>query len=857
MERRSFLSLSIFCYSILLVTNLVAQVGIAPPSGEPRLPANVRGFRRQWVLAQHRNADWKRISTHSGKPQTSDLDFAPAIAYNSGGFYADSVAIADVNGDGKPDLVVASSCENNACEGGNGQVAVLLGNGDGTFQAAMIFDSGGYYADSIAVADVNGDGKPDLIVANECVSYSGCEQGLGGVVGVLLGNGDGTFQPAAAYGSGGYNAYSVVVGDVNGDGKADLVVANNCADAFCDSSPGGSVGILLGNGDGTFQTAVNYSSGGNDATSVALSDVNGDGSLDIVVTNSGSSSLGVLLGNGDGSFKTAITYASGGPGSDSVAVVDLNGDHRPDLIVGTTCVGSGTCTNGAVGVLMGNGDGTFQTAVTYPSGGQTVNAIAVADVNGDGKPDLVVANCAGINMCGSGDGAVQVLPGNGDGTFQIGSIYDTGGSDATSVAVADLNGDDKPDLAVTNLVCNGIHCTGGSVGILINSSVSASSTTIMSSLNPSAFGQSVTYSATVTSQGFKGTPTGTVTFTDNAATLGVVASMANGVASLSTTLVAGHHNIVASYGGDANFEPSVSLPLAQTVDPASTTTFLISSANPIAPNQTVTYTATVDGQYGGVTTGTVGFKDGNMTTIIPVTSGQAVLTKSYSTPGPHPVTASYSGDNDNAGSTSGTLTEYVEKLPVASKTAVSTSGSPSLINQPVTFTATLSSNYGLIPDDEVVTFFDGAAAIGTGFTAHQVATFSTSSLTAKTHVIKATYSGDATFKTSSGTVKQVVGFYPSTTALTSSPSPAILGQSVTLTATVRSSAPGDAIGTVTFKNGATKLGMATLQGNTAILTTTRLPIGTLTIAASYGGDSRNGKSSGTTLTIVEQSPADR
>src|SRR5208282_1700274 len=122
------------------------------------------------------------------------------------------------------------------------------------------YGSGGYHADSVAVADVNGDGKPDLLVANQCASSSNCNNGS---VGVLLGNGDGTFQAAVTYGSGGYYAESVAVADVNGDGKPDLVVANDC----CAGGNGddGSVSVLLGNGDGTFQTAVTYGSGEPDA----------------------------------------------------------------------------------------------------------------------------------------------------------------------------------------------------------------------------------------------------------------------------------------------------------------------------------------------------------------------------------------------------------------------------------------------------------------------------------------------------------------------------------------------------------------------------------------------------------------
>jgi len=147
--------------------------------------------------------------------------FAPPVLYGSGGYQANAVAVADVNGDGKLDLVVANSCNNNNNCLSGGQVGVLLGNGDGTFQTAAVYGSGGKEGVAEAIADVNGDGKPDLVVVNGGF-------GSDGLLGVLLGNGDGTFQTAISYGSGGFQATSVEVADVNGDGKLDLIVANVC-----------------------------------------------------------------------------------------------------------------------------------------------------------------------------------------------------------------------------------------------------------------------------------------------------------------------------------------------------------------------------------------------------------------------------------------------------------------------------------------------------------------------------------------------------------------------------------------------------------------------------------------------------
>jgi hypothetical protein len=347
--------------------------------------------------------------------------FLPAVTYDAGGLNPNAVAFADVNGDGKPDLVVAN-CEPvgsaicvNTGNTADGLVAVFLGEGNGTFAAPLTFDSGGANAMSVAVADVNGDGKPDLVVANCAVSGTGAEQGGCGrppnsVVSVFLGNDDGTFRTPSTYASGGLSPHSVQVADLNGDGKPDILVANDFAMFY--NSPNGTVGVLLGNGDGTFQKVVAYSSGAWNADSVAVADVNADTKLDLIVANGAckpntmnAGCLGVLLGNGDGTFQQALIYDSGGGEASSVSVADVNGDGRPDLLVANGCA---FCAN-TVGVLLGKGDGTFQAAVTYGSGGYSASFIAVADVNGDSKPDVLVANqCTG--NCGNLKGAIGVLP---------------------------------------------------------------------------------------------------------------------------------------------------------------------------------------------------------------------------------------------------------------------------------------------------------------------------------------------------------------------------------------------------------------------------------------------------------------
>ena len=319
-----------------------------------------------------------------------DGTFQHPLSYSLTGNTANAVAIADLNGDGHLDLAIASRYSSS--------VFVLLGNGDGTFNAPVEYDSGGIFGTSVAIADLNDDGHPDLVVANVCQYANDCLQS---VVGVLLGKGNGTFQPPVVYGSGGYYANSVAIADLNGDGHPDLVAVSQCYDTQCDPSSGGPASVLLGNGDGSFQPAVDYGSGGGSPVSVGIADLNDDGRPDLAVVKSssnGNDKVGILLGNGDGTFQSPVSYPSGGYGATAVAIGDLNGDGKLDLAVSNDFNNPTTYGFGTVGVLLGNGNGTFQTAVSFTTAEYLSNSVAIADVNGDGKPDLLVADyCEGVN----------------------------------------------------------------------------------------------------------------------------------------------------------------------------------------------------------------------------------------------------------------------------------------------------------------------------------------------------------------------------------------------------------------------------------------------------------------------------
>ena len=321
-----------------------------------------------------------------------------------------SVAVADLDGDGDRDLGVANDATDN--------VSVLLGNGNGSFAAATGYPAG-TRPQSVAISDLNEDGFPDIVVAN-----SGSDEDPGGDVSVLLGNGDGTFGAADNI-EAGIAPVSVAVADLNGDGSADLAVAN-----FSSSI----VSVLSGNGDGTFGSPVGFATGdpGSGPTSVAIAKLDGDGLPDLAIANSVADDLAILSGNGDGSFGPPTSLLAGdAPGS--VAVADLNADRRPDLAVANI-------ESDNISVLLANANGSFRAARNFAAG-LGPSSVRIADLNGDRKLDLATADFT--------SGTVSTLPGRGDGSFGAASSL-TAGSGPNALAVGRLDSDAFPDLAVAN-----------------------------------------------------------------------------------------------------------------------------------------------------------------------------------------------------------------------------------------------------------------------------------------------------------------------------------------------------------------------------------------------------------------------
>ncbi|MGZ0019643.1 VCBS domain-containing protein [Nitrosomonas sp. wSCUT-2] len=286
------------------------------------------------------------------------LSFSTPSVHSVSASYPQNVAVADVSGDGKPDIV--------AVDAGSNAVSVLLGNGHGGFGAASLYGVGAVSPFGVAITDINGDSKPDIVTADTG----------SGAVSVLLSNGPGTFSPPSVFGVGASIPYNLAVADVNGDDKPDIVTSNYNSN---------NVSVLLGNGLGSFSVTGLYSVGSAFPFDIAMRDVNNDGKLDIVTTNVGSNNVSVLLGNGIGGFGAANIYSVSAVQPRSVALADVNGDGNADIVT-SNYVGNN------VSVLLGDGLGGFGAANVYSVGAFSPNSVALADVNGDYRPDIVTTD---------------------------------------------------------------------------------------------------------------------------------------------------------------------------------------------------------------------------------------------------------------------------------------------------------------------------------------------------------------------------------------------------------------------------------------------------------------------------------
>jgi hypothetical protein len=536
--------------------------------------------------------------------------------------------LGDVNGDGLPDIITNATGQSNTpgptftvqlgtTKGAFNPVSTITAPASFTLNGKTITGANTTSPSTFAVADVNGDGKADLVFMDNGINTTTGAQSPLPVYFVALSHGDGTFATPVPYAfpqvapAGDYDDAltlgNLQIGGFTGSGHNDLVFT------FFDEYGGnagiigfiGGLVVLPGNGDGTFKAPI-VTTTSSSATApsspiqpqiVSTTDINGDGKADLFVINftgvsqgNATTELQLFLSNGDGTFKppTTITTAAN-PDTNSYpyspfVLADFNKDGKLDL----ACLGETTAGQAQLAISLGNGDGTFAAPTILNLGGGDAirdSGIGAADFNGDGNVDIALLDAEDISgiYYGNGDGTFTSVPSNGNSYPKDLINLFAGG---VTVA-ADFNHDGKPDLLVNNVILLNIYGSAPSTTPL-----ASTTTALTSSAATITAGGSVTFTATITgASGSTGTPTGTVTFLDGTTTLGTGTLSASGVATYSTTtLSTGAHSITAQYGGDSNFAASTSAAVTVTVQavPASFTVSASPASLSITPGQTGT-----------------------------------------------------------------------------------------------------------------------------------------------------------------------------------------------------------------------------------------------------------------------------
>lgn len=717
-----------------------------------------------------------------------------------------AVALADVNGDHKLDLAVVEACIFEVCGSAPEMVEVLPGNGDGTFGDGKRSALGSDVVTSIQFADLDKDGDPDLITVDPDAA----------TMTVMRGRGDGILDVQALYETQGTSPLFGVVADLNGDGEDDVAVANACQTDF-QQACSGNVVVFPGTGKGTFLGTFGLPFGGTGGTALATADLNHDGMSDLVAANMckplndcSAGNLAVMLARPDGSFAEAVTYDLDGLEPFEVTLGDFNGDGKLDAAVINFCGGQLECSHGVIDVLLGNGDGSFQPVVTYPSGGNFARSLVAGDFNGDGKLDLAVAQCTAEIGCFGTEGDVGVLLGNGDGTFQAAVNYSSGDPSALAVITADFNGDGKPDLAVANANCSAgefeVSCSTGSVGVLLGNGDGTFQTAVRySTIDLQAFsivaGDFNHDGKVDLAVGNKNcediSPCGTVS--------SVAVLLGKGDGTFQTAVTYATADLWVGFGASERPDALAAADLNGDGNPD----LFLSNRNVLLGNGDGTFQAA----------------------------------QSYNPaarePGGSAVVADFNGDGRPDAATGEfflvrVLLNISEGFGHATSTALTSSKNPANLHQTVTFTAQVSSTSPGTPGG-TLTFSDNGHALDSETLSNGQAAFSTNSLDAGVHSITASYGGDSTFLPSTSTVLQQVIRSATHINLTSSQNPSKRNQPVTFTAVVIADSGGPPDGAVTFKDFSTVLGKVQLEGGQAAITVTLHRKGPHLIHAIYSG----------------------
>jgi Bacterial Ig-like domain (group 3)/FG-GAP-like repeat len=623
------------------------------------------------------------------------------------------------------------------------------------------------------IADFNGDGYPDIAVS------IGDGSALSSPVDIFLSNGNGSFTqaPAIPTVTGNGTAGSIVAGDFKSNGIQDLAVVLPDADA---------IQIFLGNGDGTFTLGQNISASGQ-PLAVATGDFNGDGIADLAVA--AGDSITIFLGNGDGTFTETTQAPTSITDATAIAVGDFNGDGKQDLAAVTD---AGSDTPGSVTIFLGNGDATFtpveQSLATAPDPASIVGA----DYLGKGNLDLAVACLGNSSFNGS---TVNLFAGNGDGTFAAGTDNFVNNTPYESISFGDIQNDGDVDLSVTG-------------------TANADAMTYYGLENG-------TFNTGATSWGL-GIGSGPIF---------VAEADFNGDGFDDLAMVLNTGNAVAVY--TSNFYG--------TQTQVATTTTLIAHPDVLNVGQSSTLTATVMAANGTTPTGTVNFINGasSLGTATLNSSGVATLTLTPAL-GTYSITASYGGSSTYAASTSSPPVA-VSVVIASTTTELAANALSLLVTKPLTLTATVQASSGPTPTG-LVTFNNTNPKTG-AVQPLDSAPLNASGVASVTltpqvgdYVISASYAGSKSDATSiSPQIEVAVNPAPTTTVLEATPSPASLGQMVSLTATV-SSAIGAPTGTILFYNGNALLGTEAVANGQATVSTNSLPVGAYKFTAVYSGD---------------------
>jgi Bacterial Ig-like domain (group 3)/FG-GAP-like repeat len=758
-----------------------------------------------------------------------------------------SLAAADLRGSGHDDLILGNQ---------DGSMSVLLGDGSGGFGAPAVSSIASGPLSSVVAGDFNGDGKADIAVT----------QPNSNTLSVLLSRGDGSFQPSTQYAVGNGPAFAMAA-DLKGNGVSDLITVNRAANTFS---------VLQGNGDGTFQPALDFVAGNAPLAAVA-GDFSSTGRLDLAVVNSGDNTISVPAGRGDGTFAAARTFRAGLE-SKAIASGDLNGDGLKDLVVVNSCGANAACSStGTATVFLASADGTYRAASTIPLGKGPVS-VALADLNGNKKLDLLAVN--------RDDKTLLVVAGNGDGTFGKAQTYSLA-ENPRSLYVGDFNNDGIPDVAIATDCGQQACAQPGNVDIWLGKSGGTLA---------EASSYAVGYSPVSIAAG------------DLRGTGNLDLAVANACGSDSSCQSDGTATLLAG-DGKGNFAPSGQIDIGKSPSAIALGNLNGSGLDLViaqrGSNQVAVMSSNGSGGFSASAVYSVGsapsslaigdfngdgrqdlavanFQSSTVSVLYGTSAGTLQPAVNYAVgSGPEALVAVTSGTssktslvtaNGNTGATpvGNQITELTGITPLALTASTTTLAAPSptsaTVNGSVSFTATVTGTAGAGAPTGSVTFSSNgtnladctALSVTPGTGATSTVTCTTQNLQAGTDNLLATYSGDTIYSggDSTATPQSITVSPESTTtslALTTGSNPSTVDDTLTFTATVSAAVttPISLSGNVTFSDNGTPIASCGTAGvvpitaeSTAACTTSSLAGGNHAITATYGNDTNFSASSG-------------